>query len=168
MIRWSEPTEIIASAAILRMPEYFASEARKARSSSSFSRTRVSSADWRLSATTSVAATMVSAARRSMARASPRARSSTDSVAGRSNAASATHSAIRRRRECAMGIRMVSCNGPDRPRRHLGRSGLREQAQLQGKLNVVRSMREAKLFLDALLVRIHRLGTDEQLLADFG
>src|SRR6476659_6067303 len=44
------------------------------------------------------------------------------------------------------------------------RSRLHEKAELERKLHVVRSVRQAELFLNPLLVRIHRLRADEQTL----
>src|SRR4051812_17806410 len=43
---------------------------------------------------------------------------------------------------------------------------LREQAETQRELHVVRAMVEVELFLNALLVRVDGLRADEQLLAD--
>src|SRR6185437_7698553 len=45
-------------------------------------------------------------------------------------------------------------------------SRLREDTQLERELNVVRPVRQSELLLDALLVGVDGLGTDEQLLAD--
>src|SRR4051812_30836546 len=50
----------------------------------------------------------------------------------------------------------------------MSRSGLRENSELQSHLDVIGAMRQAELLLNALLVSIHRLRADEELLTNLG
>src|SRR6476661_2807384 len=102
---------MIASAAMPRMPENFASDARNASSIRLRARSRDSTTNWR---------TRTSASRP-----------------------------------------LTTSNEVDRSRLH-------EKAELERQLHVVRSVRQPELFLNALLVRVHRLWADEQTLADLG
>src|SRR5512146_1536700 len=47
------------------------------------------------------------------------------------------------------------------------RSALAQQPQAQGELHVLGTVRQSDLLMNALLVSVHRLGADPQLLSDF-
>src|SRR5258708_16818069 len=51
--------------------------------------------------------------------------------------------------------------------RRKSRDGRLKQSELEGKLHVIGAVREAQLVVDALLVGVHRLGADRELLANF-
>ena len=60
----------------------------------------------------------------------------------------------------------TSASRPLTTSNEVDRSRLHEKAELERELHVVRSVRQAELFLNALLVRVDGFGTDEQTLAD--
>src|SRR5436190_13693595 len=72
-----------------------------------------------------------------------------------------------RSRDSTMNCRTsTNARRPLTTRNEVDRSRLHEKAELECELHVVRSVRQPELFLDALLVRVHRLWADEQTLTD--
>src|SRR3954470_22068879 len=119
-------------------------------------------ARWRPSATPTAAIAPSSAPSRHHAAMSPeRSRSRRVTANGMKRTAIARVSATETERIFTSGIAGATRGPPA-----VG-SRFREQAQLQRKLHVVSAVGNPELLLDALLVRVHRLRADEELLTDF-
>ena len=119
------------------------------------SATRSSSSRWRDSSRPTVAAAIVNAADEST-RASPsRPISVSVIVEATTSATAAIHSAVRMRREWTTGT-----ESNERSQVSV------ERPSFKRELNVVRTMRQTQLLLNALFVRVDGLRADEELLAD--